>query len=189
MSKQVSSKKINIPTFLSRHRKIIIGAVAILVIAVVVLILVKDNITNVDIEDTTYVDMENDTTSDFDGLREVNAKVESNEQIIYIAPKDLYIDDNIVISVTSHVDNQLYGQGIRFDYRNKSLEKIEVAITTVEDNETLDSNKTIVEPGITKTHVFYIGLEAESFTEGTYIFTITTGENSYKTESLTVKTK
>lgn len=189
MSNQTSLKKLIISSFFSRHLKFVIGAVAIVAIAVVMFILKKDNITNVDIEDTTNNGIENSMASDSNWLKEANAKVESNEQIIYIAPEDLYADDNVVISVTSHVDSQLYGQGIRFDYKNKSLKDVLITIVPEKVNETLDSNKTIVEPGKIKTHVLYIGLESEPFTEGNYVFSITVGERNYKTKSITINTK
>lgn len=186
------SRKINTPIVLGKYRNVFIGAtVALATIAIIVFVLMKNTIMNIDTEHITNADIENNTDDNSDLLDNLslNEQIESNEQIIYIAPEDLYIDDNVIISVTSHVDGQLYGQGIRFEYRNKSVDELVVTVMPVEANETLDSIKTIVEPGAKKTCVLYIGLDTEPFKEGIYTFIITDGYNSYTTEEVMIKAK
>lgn len=184
------SRKLNIPIFSGKYRKFVIGAI-VAIATVVLFLLIKDTVFNKDTKDNTSVYTDNSIVGDTDWLEKnlENERIVSNEQIIYIAPKDLYSDDKVVISVTSHVDNQLYGQGLRFEYRNKSLDEIEIEVMPVGASKTLDSNKIIVEPGTTKTQVLYIGLDSEPFTEGRYIFTITVGDSSYVTETITIKAK
>ena len=181
LKKAVLSQKLNVHVFLIKNHKVVIGAVAAIATVVLLLMIYMPNIPNVDTKDIPNVE------SDTEGINCLDAS--SNEQIIYITPEDIYVNDNVVISVTSHVDSQLYGQGIRFEYRNKSLDELEIVAAPAEDKKNSGSNKSIVRPGVTEAYVLYLGKDTEPFTEGTYTFTITAGENSYTTGSITIKAK
>lgn len=189
LKKAVLSQKLNVHVFLIKKHKVVIGAAAAIVTVVILLMIYIPNISNVDTKDITNVDTKDITNveSDTEGINRLDAS--SNEQIIYITPEDIYVNDNVVISVTSHVDSQLYGQGIRFEYRNKSLDELEIVAAPAEDKKDSDSNKLIVRPGVTEAYVLYLGKDTEPFTEGTYTFTITAGENSYTTGAITIKAK
>jgi hypothetical protein len=193
MSKRLLlSHKNNISRFLSKKRLAILGTILVLAaIVAVVFSFSKNDTTSMEIDNITDIAIEEGTEGDIaqDETVASDEHVVSNEQIIYIAPEDLYVDENVVISVTSHVYSQLYGQGIRFEYRNKSLNEVEIAIKPAEDSGIQESNITIIEPGTTQSHVLYIGLDAEPFTEGAYMFTITSGDDRYSTETISIKAK
>lgn len=177
---------------------LLIAAGAVAAVITVLLVLAKDpaisddpqNIADTGINNFTAYDSDLDVTADdatLPGKIPPKEQIESNEQIIYIAPEILYTDDNVAISVTSHVESQIYGQGIRFEYKNRSTGEIEVEVKPANDRKTSDENKTLVEPGTVKAHVLYIGEDAGPFTEGTYIFTVNAGDNSYTTQAITIK--
>jgi hypothetical protein len=197
LKKAVLSQKLNVHVFIIKNHKVVIGAVAVIATVVILMSIYIPNITNVDTKDITNVDTKDITNVDTKDITNVESDAEginwldvsSNEQIIYITPEDIYVNDNVVISVTSHVDSQLYGQGIRFEYRNKSLDELEIVAAPAEDKKNSGSNKSIVGPGVTEAYVLYLGKDTEPFTEGTYTFTITAGENSYTTGSITIKAK
>mgnify|MGYP000020292954 CR=1 FL=1 len=186
MSKK-TSKKIYTSNFFSRYRKQAI-VVILLLMAIITAITIAE-LTNKNKGSSSTSEIKNDVTDNTNiDPNIINDLITSNENIIYIAPKVLYEDDFVEISVTSHVESKIHGQGIRFSYKNKSTNDIKVSVMPA-DNTVYEENEVIVEPGDRRAFVYYLGQDAERFSEGRYIFTITIESNKYSTDVVTVEAK
>ena len=191
MSKKLLISKSNRIAASRNYLKLVVRLALITISFLLILFFYKKNTSLIDKKETNISNQEKsistedaNNTSSKAIATSINYDALSNEKIIYIDPKVLYQDDKVEISITSHVDNILYGQGLRFDYENKSLEDIEIAVTEV--NESMqEENKLEVKAGEKKAYVLYLDQE-EAFTQGSYRFTIFIGENSYVTEVITV---
>lgn len=110
--------------------------------------------------------------------------VASYNNAIYVAPKLVYEDDNIVISVKGYVESSIYGPGLRFEYKNKTLNEIKIE-AIAEANQ--DSRKEIVLKANSKTTgVVYLGTAYENFTQETFAFTIIVPDKTYETGQITI---